>query len=70
MTTRGWHWSKVIVPRIRDRDRHTCQLCGRPCPHPKHHDVDHIRPKEMGGTDDDANLRLICTSANRGGRCK
>jgi 5-methylcytosine-specific restriction endonuclease McrA len=70
MSTRGWQWSTVIVPRIRLRDHHTCQLCGRPCPHPKHHDVDHIRRVEDGGTDDETNLRLVCVAYNRGGVCR
>lgn len=64
--SRGWRWSKVIVPAVLERDGHQCVRCGRPCPHPQHHDVNHIRPKAQGGTDDMANLETLCRGANRG----
>ena len=56
--TRGRKWMKIRV-RILDRDP-ICVLCAE-------HDitsvsvvVDHIKPLEHGGTDDDANLRGLC----------
>lgn len=67
--SRGWHWSTVIVPAVLDRDGHRCVLCGRLCPHPRHHDVDHRdgdRTNNRMG-----NLRTVCAHANRGGgRCE
>lgn len=67
--SRGWKWSKEVVPKVLARDRHRCVLCGRPCPHPRHHDVDHILPRARGGSDAYANLRTVCASRNRGGEC-
>jgi 5-methylcytosine-specific restriction protein A len=64
--SRGWNWSTVVVPAVLTRDSHRCVLCGRPCPHPRHHDVDHIVPRSQGGTDDGSNLRTLCRRANRG----
>lgn len=55
--------------RIYRRDHGRCQECGRLCV-PCHHDVgcrpsiDHIIPKSRGGTDDLANLRLLCVACN------
>ena len=45
--------------RIRRRDNHTCQRCGRPG-----HDVDHIDNVAEDGTDDDDNLQVLCTSCH------
>lgn len=47
---------KVILAR----DSHLCQMCkaeGRVTPG---NHVDHIKPKAQGGTDDPANLRVLC----------
>lgn len=55
---------------IRDRDVHRCVICGRPCPHPQHHHVDHIIPKAHGGPDTPSNLRTVCRSMNLRGRCQ
>jgi len=68
-TSRGWTWSKRIAPAILDRDGHRCVLCGKPCPHPHHHHVDHITRRIDGGSDDPANLRTVCRSFNLRGRC-
>lgn len=45
-------------------------MCGRPCPHPRHHHVDHIVPLARGGTDDLRNLRTVCASYNLRGACE
>jgi 5-methylcytosine-specific restriction enzyme A len=68
---RGWTWSTHTVPAVLARDGHRCQQCGKPCPHPRHHDVDHVLPRAEGGSDDLSNLRTLCAAANRGsGRCR
>lgn len=64
---RGRDWSMRIVPAIRARDGHRCTQCGSTA---GPFDVDHIKPRAIGGTDDFTNLRLICRSLNRGGKCK
>ncbi len=67
-TPRSSEWRKKIAPSILERDGHACTYCGRPCPHPRHHDVDHIVPLRDGGTDNERNLRTLCASYNRGGK--
>lgn len=54
----GWQWSKTRA-RILDRDMHLCQVClaqGRATPATE---VDHVKPKYLGGTDDDDNLQAL-----------
>ncbi|WP_425298063.1 HNH endonuclease [Nocardia brasiliensis] len=46
--------------RIRYRDRWTCQKCGEPG-----NEVDHIENVAAGGSDDDANLWVLCTECHR-----
>lgn len=46
--------------RIRDRDRWTCQTCGRPGS-----DVDHIVPLARGGSNDEANLQVLCVPCHQ-----
>lgn len=46
--------------RIRDRDDYTCQICGRPG-----YEVDHDQNVAAGGTDDDDNLRVLCTDCHK-----
>lgn len=55
----GSKWVKARA-RILARDDYLCQPCwrdGRPTPATE---VDHIKPKARGGTDDDDNLQAIC----------
>lgn len=68
----GWKTTRI---RILARDRHLCQwrlnqgICGAPA-----NEVDHITPAWRGGSDEDANLRSLCTghhkrkSAGEGGQ--
>lgn len=59
----GTAWVKLRQAVLR-RDSHLCQVClkiGRPKPA---RDVDHIRPKANGGTDDMANLQAICSECH------
>jgi len=57
-------WRK-IRQRILQRDGYTCQACGM-----EGNSVDHIIPRQHGGSDDDWNLQTLCVSCNsaKGGR--
>ena len=57
-------WRK-IRQRILDRDGHTCQVCGM-----NGNSVDHIIPRNLGGSDEEWNLQTLCISCNsaKGGR--
>lgn len=51
--------------RILRRDHYLCVPCmmgGRPTPATQ---VDHIKPKASGGTDDDGNLQAICDECHK-----
>ena len=48
---------------IRERDNHTCQLCGGPG-----HDVDHIIPWHISHDSLPGNLRVLCHRCNLIGR--
>ena len=56
---------------VADRDRWTCQLCGKPIdpalkrPHPKALQLDHVVPLAAGGSDSIENLRAAHASCNR-----
>ena len=60
----GWAWLRLKLAIV-DRDEHRCLMCGALCPHPGHHDVDHIVPLARGGTNDPANLRTLCRACHR-----
>lgn len=55
------HTRKHII----ERDKGLCQPCKRKGRYHPGTEVDHIIPKAKGGTDDDANLELICTEAHQ-----
>lgn len=46
--------------RILARDLHLCQPCLRRGVTTAATEVDHVKPKSKGGTDDDVNLQAIC----------
>lgn len=72
------HFERAISKETRsfvlDRNGFTCQQCGAGAGEPHPHDpsrktrlhIGHIIDKSMGGTDDPANLRAICSICNEG----
>ncbi len=60
-----------IRGQVLDRDHHRCTQCGAPCPHPKHHHVDHIS-HSIPDRDALTNLRTVCARFNLSGQrsCK
>lgn len=66
--------SKEVRAYVLDRNGFTCQMCGAVAGEPHPYDpskktrlhIGHIIDKSMGGTDDTANLRAICSVCNEG----
>ncbi|MCL2286205.1 MAG: HNH endonuclease [Firmicutes bacterium] len=66
--------SKETRAYVLDRNGFTCQMCGVVAGEPHPHDstrktrlhIGHIVDKSMGGTDDPANLKAICSVCNEG----
>lgn len=56
----GW---KAARREVLVRDNYQCQHCGAVVTGRKAH-VDHIVPKSQGGSDEVANLRLLCVSCH------
>lgn len=56
----GHAWDKLRA-RILQRDKHLCQACKRKGLVTAATQVDHVKPKAKGGTDDEGNLQSICT---------
>ena len=50
----------MVRARVLARDRQECQWCGLAAT-----DVDHIRPKRLGGSDDMDNLRALCRECHK-----
>jgi hypothetical protein len=50
---------------ILNRDKKTCQICGAKAP-AVILEIDHIIPVSKGGTNDPANLQVLCFDCNRG----
>ena len=55
----GTAWEK-LRKRILIRDKYLCQQCKREGRVKVGNQVDHIKPKARGGTDDEANLEVLC----------
>lgn len=60
----GTAWRK-LRKRILERDRYLCQVCLKNGVIKAGSEVDHIRSKATGGTDNDDNLQAICTRCHR-----
>ena len=66
--------SKETRAYVLDRNGFTCQMCGAVAGEPHPYDpsrkvrlhIGHVIDKSMGGTDDSANLRAICSICNEG----
>lgn len=66
--------SKETRAYVLDRNGFTCQMCGAVAGEPHPYDLSrntrlhlgHVIDKSMGGTDDPANLRAICSVCNEG----
>uniref|UniRef100_A0A6H1ZSB2 Putative homing endonuclease n=1 Tax=viral metagenome TaxID=1070528 RepID=A0A6H1ZSB2_9ZZZZ len=51
--------------QVLERDNFTCQYCGQYAPNVAL-EVDHVTPREDGGSDDVDNLKTSCFACNRG----
>lgn len=66
--------SKETRAYVLDRNGFTCQMCGAVAGEPHPNDpsrttrlhIGHVVDKSMGGTDDPANLRALCSVCNEG----
>jgi len=66
--------SKETRAYVLDRNGFTCQMCGAVAGEPHPYDpsrrtrlhIGHIIDKSMGGTDDQSNLRALCSVCNEG----
>ncbi len=66
--------SKETRAFVLDRNGYTCQMCGAVAGEPHPYDpsrktrlhIGHIIDKSLGGTDDPANLRAVCSVCNEG----
>jgi len=59
----GGAWQK-IRRQVIARDAAVCQSCGHVCGKPKEIQVDHIKAKRHGGTDDMSNLQVLCAGCH------
>ncbi len=57
---RAYRQSQHFKETIRERDGHTCQLCGKPG-----HEVDHIVPYAVSGETTPEGSRVLCVQCNR-----
>lgn len=55
----GSAWSR-LRRQVLARDLGLCQSCARQGRTTSGRDVDHVRPKAAGGTDDPENLQVLC----------
>ena len=56
--------SRAIEKNIYEKFQHTCAICGRKTAFDAG-EVDHIKPKTKGGTDETSNLQWLCPSCNK-----
>jgi len=57
----GSSWN-ILRKKILERDNYKCvhENCGKPAS-----EVDHIKPKGLGGTDDESNLQSLCVECHK-----
>ncbi|MEO0033539.1 MAG: Klebsiella phage phiKO2 [Pseudomonadota bacterium] len=60
----GAEWDRLRA-RILKRDKYLCQACRRGSIAAMATDVDHIRPRHLGGGEDDGNLQALCGPCHR-----
>jgi 5-methylcytosine-specific restriction endonuclease McrA len=60
----GTAWYKTRA-RIMRRDKRLCQTCRRAGRATVATEVNHVKPKAQGGTDDEANLEAICSPCHK-----
>lgn len=70
-TTRKYHSKKqrnLMTPKIRkqikERDRYTCQICGKYMHDEVGLHIDHIKPVSKGGKTVPSNLQVLCSKCN------
>ena len=56
---KAYRQKQSLKEYIRERDNHTCQLCGKPG-----NIVDHIIPYAVSGSSYVENLRVLCCDCN------
>jgi len=59
-----WEFSPEVKKAILERDNYKCVLCGRGKKDGVELVVDHIKPKDKGGTNDISNGETLCTRCN------
>ena len=65
-TERGYgHAWRKLRERILKRDNYLCVACGAKGRLTEATDVDHIKAKAHGGTDEEDNLQSLCTPCHR-----
>src|SRR5688572_16478940 len=60
----GSAWDQIRL-RILARDKHLCQPCRRKGRLTAATEVNHVKPKAQGGTDDVSNLESTCSPCHR-----
>lgn len=56
--------TKALRKQIMERDRYTCQICGKYMPDEVGLQIDHIVPVAKGGKTVPSNLRVLCNKCN------
>jgi len=56
--------------KVLERDKYTCQMCGRNRHEGVKLEVDHIIPVSKGGSNNMSNLQTLCFDCNRGKSAK
>lgn len=54
----------ALVAAVLERDGHRCFVCWAVCPHPKHHEVDHVEAWVESRGHDVENLQTLCAACH------